>query len=86
MSEAFPLGAGLDKFGLGFQIAAAPEGGRPRRAAGSYGWSGLLNTHFWVDPQREIGVIFLTQLLPFYDSACMTVFQGFEELVYRHLV
>ena len=86
VSEAFPLGAGRDKFGLGFQIAVSSEGGEAhRRAAGSYGWSGLFNTHYWVDPARGLGVIFLSQLLPFYDTPTMRALQGFEELVYRHL-
>jgi CubicO group peptidase (beta-lactamase class C family) len=94
LSETFPLGAGRDKFGLGFQIAAAAEeeagkagkeGGNHRRSVGSYGWSGLYNTHFWCDPARGLGVIFLSQLLPFYDTPTMRALQGFEELVYRHL-
>jgi CubicO group peptidase (beta-lactamase class C family) len=55
------------------------------RSAGSYSWAGINNTHFWVDPDRQIGVILLMQVLPFYDEACIDVLRGFEELVYRHL-
>lgn len=90
-SRPFPAGAGIDKFGLGFQITAPVAGDsvadwKYRRSPGSYSWSGLMNTHFWVDPVKGIAAVFLTQVLPFYDPATMRVYQGFEELVYRNLV
>ena len=43
---AFPLGAHIDKFGLGFQIADSDRENAKQRAKGSYSWSGLFNTHF----------------------------------------
>ena len=48
----FPIGAGADKWGLGFQLTALtmPD----MRAPGSYSWAGINNTHFWGDPEREI--------------------------------
>ena len=85
LSRAFPLGAGEDKFGLGFQIAS-PRGGTPnRRSPGSYSWAGLKNTHFWVDAKRGIAAVILMQILPFYDGACIRAYRGFQELVYRNL-
>lgn len=51
-SYAFPLGAGRDGFGLGFQVAAGVSDGR---SPGSLSWAGLRNTHFWVDPASGIG-------------------------------
>jgi methyl acetate hydrolase len=83
-SRPYPLGAGRDKFGLGFQIAAAP--GEPgMRSPGSLSWGGINNTHFWIDPQREIGVVLLMQVLPFYDDRAIAVLRDVERLVYRHL-
>jgi len=76
----FPTGAGRDAFGFGFQIAA---NGTSPRSAGSYSWAGVFNTFFWVDPERRIGVVLLMQVLPFFDSACKHVVEGFEERVYR---
>jgi CubicO group peptidase (beta-lactamase class C family) len=84
-ARPYPLGAGTDKWGLGFQIAAPKSPNPGMRSAGSYSWAGINNTHFWVDPDRQIGVILLIQVLPFYDEACINVLRGFEELVYRHL-
>lgn len=85
LSRPFPVGAGADAWGLGFQITAAASTGPGRRSPGSYAWAGIFNTHFWVDPARGIGVVFLTQVLPFYDERVMQAMEGFEELVYRHL-
>ena len=55
------------------------------RSAGSYTWAGIFNTHFWVDPKRGVGVVFLTQELPFYDPAVMDVMRRFEQLMYENL-
>ncbi len=86
LSRAFPLGARRgDKFGLGFQIAVADGKEGHLRSPGSYSWSGLSNTHFWVDPEKGIVAVILMQVLPFYDETCIAVYQGFEELIYEHL-
>ena len=84
-TRPFPLGAGRDKFGLGFQIAARDERYTKLRSPGSLSWAGINNTHFWIDPTRHIAVVVLMQVLPFYDDACIRTLRGFEELVYRHL-
>jgi CubicO group peptidase (beta-lactamase class C family) len=85
LSKPYPLGAGEDTWGLGFQVAA-PRSPKPNmRRPGSYTWAGIFNTHFWVDPREEIGVILLMQVLPFYDEGAIRVLTGFEELVYTHL-
>jgi methyl acetate hydrolase len=84
-SAAFPVGAGKDKFGLGFQITMTDGSARHERSAGSYTWAGIFNTHFWVDPKKEIGVVFLTQVLPFYNATNMDVMLRFERLIYENL-
>ena len=83
-TRPFPLGAGHDKFGLGFQIAVEDEGAK-HRSPGSLSWAGINNTHFWIDPDRRIAVVLLMQVLPFYDDACIRTLRGFEELVYQYL-
>ena len=82
-SQAFPEGAGLDGFGLGFQIDS-PDNPSPR-AAGSLSWAGLWNTHFWVDPTTGVGVVIFTQVLPFSDSRVMDLLASFEAELYDHL-
>jgi CubicO group peptidase (beta-lactamase class C family) len=82
-SRNFPVGAGKDHWGLGFQLAA--EQLPNRRTPGSGTWAGIFNTHFFIDPSRDIGVVVMMQTLPFYDEASMKVYAEVEETVYRHL-
>src|SRR5712691_132791 len=84
-SAPFPFGAGKDKFGFGFQITVADGTSTHERGAGSYTWAGINNTHFWVDPKNGIGVVILTQVLPFYNATSMDVMKRFERLIYEHL-
>ena len=83
LSRNFPVGAGRDKWGLGFQLAADRQANR--RSPGSGTWAGIFNTHFFIDPSREIGVVVMMQTLPFYDEAAMKVYSDVEEAVYRSL-
>ncbi len=84
-SRPFPLGAGEDGWGLGFQIAAPAKPDPSRRRPGSMSWAGIDNTFFWIDPGANIGVVVLMQLLPFYDEAALGVLRGVETRVYQHL-
>jgi CubicO group peptidase (beta-lactamase class C family) len=83
LSKNFPVGAGKDKWGLGFQLAADKQANR--RSPGSGTWAGIFNTHFFIDPSKEIGVVVMMQTLPFYDEASMKVYAGVEEAVYKNL-
>jgi CubicO group peptidase (beta-lactamase class C family) len=82
-SKPFPLGAGIDTYGLGFQVTGSqiPD----MRSPGSMAWAGIYNTEFWIDPEKEIGAVLLMQVLPFYDEAAIEVLQGFEKRVYQNL-
>jgi methyl acetate hydrolase len=82
-SKPYPLGAGEDVWGLGFQLAAPVKPAANMRRPGSMNWAGINNTFFWIDPQEQIGVIVLMQVLPFYDDAAIKVLQGVEERVYQ---
>ena len=83
LSRDFPVGAGEDSWGLGFQLAKAK---RPNmRSPGAGTWAGIFNTHFFIDPTRDVAVIVMMQTLPFYDDASMKVYAGVEEIVYRNL-
>jgi CubicO group peptidase (beta-lactamase class C family) len=82
-TKPFPLGAGHDKFGFGFQIASGDPPGY--RSAGSLSWAGIFNTEFWIDPAKKIAAVQMMQLLPFYDEGAIRTLRGFEELVYQSL-
>jgi methyl acetate hydrolase len=84
-SRPYPLGAGEDVWGLGFQIAAPKSPNPFMRSAGSMSWAGIYNTFYWIDPQKQVGAVVLMQMLPFYDENALRVLQGFEERVYKNL-
>jgi CubicO group peptidase (beta-lactamase class C family) len=81
----FPVGAGRDKFGFGFQITTSNRENPNLRSPGSYTWAGIYNTHFWVDPKRGIAAVIMMQVLPFYDDGCMKVYQDVEAAIGKHL-
>jgi len=84
-AKPFPIGAGKDKFGLGFQIQSHDPKLARYRSPGSLSWAGINNTHFWLDPKRGIAAIVLMQVLPFYDDQAIAVLRGIEEIIYGHL-
>ena len=83
LSLPFPLGAGVDTYGLGFQITEQqlPD----MRAPGSMAWAGIYNTEFWIDRKNNIGAVLMMQYLPFYDAKAIEVLQGFEQRIYANL-
>lgn len=83
-TRPFPLNAGRDTFGLGFQVTSAHDDPE-LRSPGSMSWAGIQNTQFWIDPERGVGAVLLMQYLPFYDETALAVLEGFERRVYRHL-
>ena len=53
------------------------------RSAGSLTWAGFLNTHYWVDPVKDVAAVFMTQSLPYCDPIVMDSYATFERAVYR---
>ncbi|MDX3573225.1 serine hydrolase domain-containing protein [Streptomyces sp. ID05-47C] len=51
-------------FGLGVSVVTDPARTQAPSGLGTYGWSGVATTTFWVDPSRDLTVQFLTQLRP----------------------
>jgi methyl acetate hydrolase len=84
-SQNFPIGAGRDKFGFGFQLTASNKENPNLRSPGSYTWAGIYNTHFWVDPKRQIAAVIMMQVLPFYDDGCMKLYQDVEAAIGKNL-
>ncbi|HWO08949.1 MAG TPA: serine hydrolase domain-containing protein [Polyangiaceae bacterium] len=86
LTRPFPLGAGNDKFGLGFQLTGPGTGDGPQRSPGSMAWAGLFNTEFWIDPTQQVAATLLMQVLPFYDEGALRALREFEAAVYGDLV
>ena len=51
-------------FGLGFSVIGASSAiAGDMVSPGSFAWGGAASTVFWVDPEEELVVIFMTQVL-----------------------
>jgi CubicO group peptidase (beta-lactamase class C family) len=51
-------------FGLGFSVVLDPAAGKVPSSVGELAWGGAASTAFYLDPLEDLGVLFLTQLLP----------------------
>ena len=56
-----PRGEG---FGLSVRVVVDPIARNTFLSEGSYGWSGLFGTHFWVDPKEKIIAVLMAQTSP----------------------
>ena len=70
-------------FGLGFSVVLDPAKAEVMASVGEYAWGGLASTAFWCDPQEELAVVLLTQLIP---SATYPIRRELRSLVYQALV
>jgi methyl acetate hydrolase len=70
----------LDKFGLGFALnTKAVSNGR---GANTMSWAGIYNTFFWVDREKQVGAVLMTQMLPFLDPGAKKLLEDFDRAVY----
>lgn len=67
-------------FGLGVSVVVDPSRTQAPSTLGSYGWSGVATTTFWVDPGRDLTVQFHTQVRP---RSSHTVFRDLKRLVHE---
>ena len=71
------------KWGLGYMLT--PQPGPNGRSAGSLTWAGIFNTYYWLDPQKRIAGVYLTQILPFADPQALALYGEFEGGIYGAL-
>jgi CubicO group peptidase (beta-lactamase class C family) len=67
-------------FGLGVSVVTDPARTQAPSGLGTYGWSGVATTTFWVDPGRDLTVQFMTQVRP---RRSHTVFRDLKRLVHE---
>ncbi|MEH6558087.1 MAG: serine hydrolase domain-containing protein [Oceanicoccus sp.] len=51
-------------FGLGFAVVIDPVKAHTITSIGEHHWGGAASTFFWIDPEEDLFVVFLTQLIP----------------------
>lgn len=69
-------------FGFGVAPLLDPLAIDSLSSAGEYGWGGAAGTNFWVDPQKDLTVLFMTQVMPPPDDT----WPALRRLVYQALV
>ena len=65
-----------DHFGYGLGIVAAASKDQPA-SVGSYAWGGFYYTYLWVDPQKKLVGVLMTQISP---SDHLTLHRDFNKL------
>lgn len=78
-AEFFP--GMVKKWGLAYMINTQDAPGA--RSGGSLAWAGLANTYFWLDPNRKVTGLILTQILPFADQKTLQLLGDFEGTIYK---
>jgi CubicO group peptidase (beta-lactamase class C family) len=71
--------------GHGLASVVNAQQGPNGRSAGTLTWAGLLNTYYWIDPQKRVTGVILTQILPFADPKAVKLYGEFESAVYDAL-
>ena len=77
------LPGALDKFGLGFALnTEAIEKGR---GAHTLAWAGVFNTFFWIDREKKVSAVLMTQMSPGLDDGPRSLLEDFDRAVYTWL-
>ena len=71
--------------GHGLASVVNAQQGPNGRSAGTLTWAGLFNTYYWIDPQKHVTGVILTQILPFADYRAVKLYGEFERRVYDAL-
>jgi len=79
-SESTYYGIG---FGLGFSVMIDPAKAHILGTRGEYAWGGAASTAFWCDPQEDMAVVMLTQLMP---SSTYPIRRELRVLTYQAIV
>ena len=49
---------------MGFSLTHAPAANGLPGSVGEFGWGGAYHSTYWADPEEELVVVYLTQLIP----------------------
>ena len=70
-------------FGLGFSVMLNPATAQILGTPGEFAWGGAASTYFWVDPDEDMIVLLLTQLLP---SSSYPIRRELRVLAYQSII
>jgi CubicO group peptidase (beta-lactamase class C family) len=70
-------------FGLGGAVVLDPVTAQTITSKGEYHWGGAASTFFWIDPEEDLYVVFLTQLIP---SSTYPIRRELRARIYQSLI
>jgi CubicO group peptidase (beta-lactamase class C family) len=70
-------------FGLGGAVVLDPVTAQTITSKGEYHWGGAASTFFWIDPEEDLFVVFMTQLIP---SSTYTIRRELRSRIYQTLI
>ncbi|MDE0315600.1 MAG: serine hydrolase [Candidatus Poribacteria bacterium] len=70
-------------FGLGFHVVIRKDDDKNKRSTGAYSWSGAAATTFWIDPEKELIGILMTQLR---NNPYSSLHGDFRKFTYQALI
>lgn len=70
----------LDKFGFGFALNSRPSSAG--RGANTLAWAGIFNTFFWIDREKQVAAVLMTQMLPGLEPGPAKLLEEFDRAVY----
>lgn len=62
-------------YGLGFGVVVDPQKSDNLCSLGTYGWGGMASTSFWIDPQKDVIGLLMTQFLPSKENPIADAFK-----------
>jgi methyl acetate hydrolase len=74
------LPGNAEKFGLGFALNLKAT--RSGRGARTMAWAGIYNTFFWIDREKQVGAVLMSQMLPYLDPDATKLLDDFDAAVY----
>ncbi|MFK4149810.1 serine hydrolase domain-containing protein [Streptomyces sp. NPDC004065] len=76
---------GNDGVGFGFNVSVVVDPARTQAPSGlgTYGWSGVATTTFWVDPGRDLTFQFMTQVRP---KSSLRLYPELKRLLHEAIV
>jgi CubicO group peptidase (beta-lactamase class C family) len=79
-ASIMPIYMGLEQrdhgFGLGFRVTTHLGQARRLSSVGEFGWGGLANTYFWIDPAEDFIGLMMTQHLPTLPYTANDIFRN----------
>jgi CubicO group peptidase (beta-lactamase class C family) len=70
-------------FGLGFSVTLDPARAQILGSPGEYAWGGMASTAFWIDPEEDMAVVMMTQLIP---SSAYPIRRELRVLAYQAII